>query len=483
LVHHRYQAYSKKLFITTIPFLAMRTRFLLLSIAAMLSALQISSCKDEGSGVADPPSTNRAFVRVVHASYDAPAVDVAVDGNRALAALTYTRLTNGYNNLTAGANRRITVTAANTTSPVVVDATTPLEAGKSYSVFAMGALANLQSNTVIVEDVRTPSTTANTARVRFVHASPDAPAIDIRVNASTTPAFTNASFKTATQYAAVPSGNTRFVITPAGSTNEAVVVDNVSLAASTVYTVIALGTFSTTDTIPFQVRVIVDNDASATNAGNTVTNTTFTAPPRILFAHASPNAPAVNFLTDTTTFNTTPLNYQDVLFYRSFTGGTRRFRFNVASNNATVGDTTFATTAGQNLSIFAADSVSRITEVILRDTLTAPSATQARVRFVHLSPNAPAVFVAGDTVSRVALFPARPFIGTSSAQASAQSIFSTVNAGTVNLAVRLASDSSSVLVVRGVTLVGGKIYTVFARGFVGATGAQALSAQIILHNP
>ena len=34
----------------------------------------------------------------------------------------------------------------------------------------------------------------------------------------------------------------------------------------------------------------------------------------------------------------------------------------------------------------------------------------------------------------------------------------------------------------GITLEAGKIYTVFAKGFVGGTGGQALGAQIIANN-
>jgi hypothetical protein len=38
------------------------------------------------------------------------------------------------------------------------------------------------------------------------------------------------------------------------------------------------------------------------------------------------------------------------------------------------------------------------------------------------------------------------------------------------------------LTLPGVALAAGKIYTVFAKGLVAGTGAQALGAQIVTHN-
>lgn len=60
--------------------------------------------------------------------------------------------------------------------------------------------------------------------------------------------------------------------------------------------------------------------------------------------------------------------------------------------------------------------------------------------------------------------------------------FTPLDAGTYNLEVRLAGTTTRVLALPNVALAAGKIYTVFAKGFVNGTGAQALGAQVILHN-
>ena len=60
--------------------------------------------------------------------------------------------------------------------------------------------------------------------------------------------------------------------------------------------------------------------------------------------------------------------------------------------------------------------------------------------------------------------------------------FTPIDAGTYHLEVRTACMTTVVLPLSGVTLQAGKIYTVFAKGFVRGTGAQALGAQIIVNN-
>jgi hypothetical protein len=50
------------------------------------------------------------------------------------------------------------------------------------------------------------------------------------------------------------------------------------------------------------------------------------------------------------------------------------------------------------------------------------------------------------------------------------------------LEVRAAGTNTVVLALPNITLTAGKLYTVFAKGFLGGTGAQALGAQIIANN-
>ncbi len=60
--------------------------------------------------------------------------------------------------------------------------------------------------------------------------------------------------------------------------------------------------------------------------------------------------------------------------------------------------------------------------------------------------------------------------------------FTPLDAGTYNLEVRVAGTSTVALPLPGITLQAGKIYTVFAKGFLGGSGSEALGAEIIANN-
>lgn len=191
----------------------------------------------------------------------------------------------------------------------------------------------------------------------------------------------------------------------------------------------------------------------------------------VMVVHASPNAPAVDLFVDGAAA-ASGLAFPNHTGYVSLAGGSHRVQVKVAGTSTTVIDANVSVAAGAHYSVFACDSVSRITPLVLTDALTAPASGKAHVRFVHLSPNAPAVDVAvqGGSV----LFANTAFKGYSE--------FTPVDAGTYNLEVRLAGTSTAVLPLPGVALQAGKIYTVFAKGFVGGSGDQALGAQTIANN-
>jgi len=192
---------------------------------------------------------------------------------------------------------------------------------------------------------------------------------------------------------------------------------------------------------------------------------------QVMVVHASPNAPGVDLLVDGTVAKTN-LMFPDNTPYSGVAAGTRNIKVNVTGTSTTVIEANLALAAGTNYTVFACDSVSKIGALVLTDGLAAPAAGKAHVRFVHLSPNAPAVDVA--VTGGPVLFANESFKGYSD--------FTPVTAGTYDLEVRLAGTNTVVLPLPGITLAAGKIYTVFAKGFVGGTGVQALGAQIIANN-
>jgi uncharacterized protein DUF4397 len=195
------------------------------------------------------------------------------------------------------------------------------------------------------------------------------------------------------------------------------------------------------------------------------------APARVMAVHASPDAPAVDLLVDGAVAGT-GLAFPNNTAYLDVAAGSRNVKVNVAGTATTVIDANLPVTGGASYTVFASDVVASIGAVVLTDDLSTPASGKAHVRFIHLSPDAPAVDVAvqGGPV----LFANKAF--------KQYTAFTPVDAGTYNLEVRLAGTTTVVLPLNGIALQAGKIYTVFAKGLVGGAGAQALGAQIIVNN-
>jgi len=141
----------------------------------------------------------------------------------------------------------------------------------------MKRLALLSSVLVLVLVFATTALAAGPARVRVVHASPDAPAVDVWVNDAIT-AFSNAPFKGITDYAELDAGTYNVKVVPAGAMEPVVIEADLSLAADTDYTVVAVGQLAAIEPL-----VLVDNN-SMPAAGKA----------HVRFVHASPDAPAVD---------------------------------------------------------------------------------------------------------------------------------------------------------------------------------------------
>jgi hypothetical protein len=174
-------------------------------------------------------------VRAVHASPDAPAVDVWVDGNVAFQNAPFKGIT-PYAEVGQGM-RNIQVVPSGATEPVVIQADLDLQANTDYTIVAVGLLANIEP-LVLVDNNALPA--EGMAHVRFVHASPDAPAVDIAVTGGPV-LFGNIPFKGVGDYLPVAAGTYNLEARVAGTENVALSLPGIRLNEGTVYTVYAMG--------------------------------------------------------------------------------------------------------------------------------------------------------------------------------------------------------------------------------------------------
>lgn len=179
---------------------------------------------------------NNAMVRVIHASPDAPAVDVFVDGKAALTNVAFKAISD-YLEVPAGEHKIAVAPAGQGEAAAVINANPTVEAGKAYTIAAVGKLADIKAQ-IYSDNLAAPA--AGKAHVRVIHASPDAPAVSVKVAGGPT-LIDSLAFPNASDYLPVDAGSYNLQVTPAGANDVVLDLANTSLKAGTIYDVVALG--------------------------------------------------------------------------------------------------------------------------------------------------------------------------------------------------------------------------------------------------
>jgi hypothetical protein len=189
--------------------------------------------------------------------------------------------------------------------------------------------------------------------------------------------------------------------------------------------------------------------------------------------HASPDAPAFDIFVDNRIINQNPLNYSSYSGYLNFFTGHRNIRVNSTHANHALIDTTFNFEKGEAYSLFAINRVSGIEALLVADRAAIPSEGKAMVRFVHLSPDAPALNVelAGDT--KKPLFRSKSFRDATP--------FEEIDGGLYSFVVKKAAASETVVSATDVEILPGRYYTIVTRGFMApASGnTNVLTVEVI----
>lgn len=445
-------------------------RRLALGLGAVI-ALSLAAC---GSGHDANPTTS---LRVIHASSDAGPVDIRVNNATGLTSVPF-KAASGFSLIPAASTRVQVNPAGSATS--VIDANLLLNPNRDTTVIAVGSAAaapgSAQALGAVVVDDPGNAPTAGNVKLRVVHGSPAVPAVDIYVTAPSAalpgaPTIPNlqpraiapASGANALE---VPGGDYRIRATLAGTQTVAFDSGQVALPVAGDLLIIAIPSTGTAS--PISMLVAPKGGAAFEILDQRA---------RVRVGHFSPNVPAVD------AFLTAPgeaLNASNRVVAGATFPNATPFSAVVPGNYsaavALAGQTTpvltlpATLTARQAVSVFAvgllgASGIQALSLQAYVDDLSAPPAGQAKVRVIHLSPDAPAVDL-------VTVGPGGAITPVSNATSNlafprATAGYLNLPAGTINVAVVPASAATPVLpVAAGVplTLAAGRIYTVLATG-------------------
>lgn len=202
-------------------------------------------------------AADTAKVRVVHASPDAPAVDVYVNGELTLENVAF-KANSGYLDVPAGTHD-VEVFANGSEyaeGEGVLQADLAVEAGKAYTVAAANTVDALEF--VVAEDSMEIS--EGKAKVRVGHLSPDAPAVDVGLIGGDA-LFSGAEFPGVTDYAELDAGTYDLEIRLPDGT-QVLPLEGTELAAGTVYSIFAVNSAD-----ELEVLALVDYESAGSPDG------------------------------------------------------------------------------------------------------------------------------------------------------------------------------------------------------------------------
>ena len=303
---------------------------------------------------------------------------------------------------------------------------------------------------LILQDQTQPP--ANAAAVRLAHAVPGAGPVDVTVGEgnNSTVLFDNATFRNATQYTQVPSGEYTLDVRGATANNTGDVIESfgVDVSNGTSYTATAYG--ESAESISLQTEV----DGEIAN---------------VRVAHLSPDAPAVDVYVGGEPF-VTDVSSGTITDYEDTTPAEQQVTVTVADNESAVLFNQTLPLQASDYTIVATGEVtpgarSAFTPIVLQDNGTTPDENTSAVQLVHAAPGVSTVDVTIEQNNSTTVL----YDNVSFANASQ---YVQVPAGEYDLQIRAATagNDGEIIETVGVEVEGGETYTAFATGYVTPDG-------------
>jgi len=183
-------------------------------------------------------ASSDACVRLVHAAPDAPPADVYLNDAEIAQNLEFGTATE-YVTVPSGTGRGVRVTATGTpVEEAIIDTSLDFDPGQAYELLVTGGGDDLEV-TVTGTDLRPLA--QGQARLRIIHASPDADAFDVGIAGSEENLFEGINFGDATDYVVLDAGDYSLEVRPGGEDMNVALQTDATFEEGVTYDLIALG--------------------------------------------------------------------------------------------------------------------------------------------------------------------------------------------------------------------------------------------------
>ncbi len=438
------------------------------AITLACSSLLLTGCNDDNDAppvdISGDNLTPPMFVdlRVVHASPDAPSVDIVSGGNAliGLEDIDY-QTASGFFNLQEGSYTiGVQADLPDGSNAEVLSISADINNDTVYNVFAVGQTSNIEA--LLVANTKTPVGDGN-ARAQVVHAAPNAPEVDVYVTAvgsdiNVEQALATLSFKGFTGQVEVPAGEYQIRITPAGT--KTVVFDSGAVALPEGADLLISATQNVgAGPSPVSLLVADGNASSVLIDANT--------PAEIRAIHGVADAPAVDVIADVDGDNDPVLfdgaPFTGVTPYIQVAAGDYLIDVAADADNSVVpiDDAAISLMQGVRYTALANNNLANIDLDLIVDTAR-PIATAAQVRIFHASQATGGVdiYVTADgDISNVA--PAFSNVEYSEGPVS-ETGYVALTPGDYFVTVTPTGTKTAAIETGSLSLVGGNIYTALA---------------------
>ncbi len=433
-----------------------------------LAVLSLASC----GGTDNPfafPSGPQAEIQFMHASPDAPDLEVLIDGTVAVPDLDFLQ-GSGEFLVSAGAHT-IAVQASTPGGPMTLISPTnvTLAANTVYTAVVEGAVANIAAK---ISSHPQSAIAADATRVQFVHAAPSAPAIAVYVTAPGADLAASAPLGTVAFHGSLgptdlPAGDYEIRVTPASAATP-VLYDSgtVTLPAGADLLIAA-----TANTGPGAAPIVL---AVSDAFGNDSVLYDVATPSTVRVVHDSPDAPPINVAATsggTTTTLASTLAYPNVVPYQTITSGAYALQITPAGNpGAVLVEQNLNWYQGQQYTVYAMGTLANIGAIVTQDDRRR-IATAAKLRIIDGAPSladvdvyltAPGTGIAGAIPTLAGL----PFTGDTG--------FQGFTAGAYDLTVTASGSATALIGPVTVNLANDGVYTAVMRDAPGGGAPQGL---------
>ncbi len=361
-------------------------------------------------------------------------------------------------------NRTIQIKPTENPNQNLADFSLDIDPAKIYNIIAYNKIDDFKY--VILESV--PKTVSvGKSQIRFFHGTKDiSGTVDIKIqNDDEIKTIQGLSFGSASEYIELKSGRNNIIITTSG-TNHIILTVVSFLESAKIYTAILSGARDGGETEKIDLNFINDGDSRAQvlfNYGE--------GEATIRFLNGSPDSPNLDFLIDDFKL-VTDQSFKLSSALLKVKAGSRNVKIMEAGGISPLFSGSFNFELDKSYMVVAINNFLNLSGLVFETPIKSPGGDRAFLRVVHISPNAPTVYIKLTTTQdRPPSYVTLSYRGVSN--------YLEYPAGPIDVAIYRAGTTDTLKYGR-MFLDGGKVYSAYIIGFISGTQSMPISFDLLI---